>query len=870
MKFRTRLTLAVALLIILIISVEFYFNHLSVSRTDKLDAIKNLKLASLQVTNSIDLLLHEVTRETAVVARSAFLNETGRSSESINRRLNDFRKGSDTIDRFTFLDSDGTVAADSDDPAARGKRLYSSAWSRGMAGESGFTTQFQQQVALGSLLFYMPVRQETTDRPKGVIIALIRAEHFMELLTGFHYHHTADPQTVHVELSDENGRLLCTTDSSAPSIQPANPITPAANQQAVFDTDHSLTILTPAPELSSRTGSTWHLRVKAPKDHIYAEVRTRLEQNIMALALLFLAGCGIIFLLARRFCKPLEEIAEAVRRRGKGDADALAQLPDRHDEFKLLQQSLQEMSARLHEHTERLTLSEERFHALFDNMGEGVALHRLLYRQDGGPDNYLLVDVNQSYQSILGLSREQVLGRLATELYPGEEPPFLERFAEVVATGCSCSFDAYFAPLDRHFSISACRIGADGFATIFSDITAKKWHEETLRNTMAQLKSANESKSRFLAVMSHEIRTPLNGISGMVQLLRDMEMPPLQREFLDNIDSSAESLLNVINDILDFSKIEAGRMDLEELPFEPCTLLNNTLRVLRLRAQAKGLLLSLVCDKQLAPVLEGDPHRLGQVLTNLVNNAIKFTVGGEIVVTAATETLDQETVRLTVTVSDPGIGMDETTQQTIFDPFIQADSSTTRKYGGAGLGLAICRQLMELMQGSISVSSRPGQGSTFTFSAPLKRGVLPQAPETPPVPAATLDQPLRILVAEDQPVNQRFVSEILRKQGHTTLLANNGQEAVELWQREQVDLVLMDIQMPVMDGLKALAAIRAAEDGQKRHTPIVALTAHAIVGDRERLLHAGFDGYLPKPLQAAALFVEMARVFEQIAKERRL
>lgn len=592
--------------------------------------------------------------------------------------------------------------------------------------------------------------------------------------------------------------------------------------------------------------------------------------TLLSVGVLALFGTYLTHHLAGRISRPLEMLTIAVQRRGEGDTDALFQLPERHDEFELLQLSLQEMSARLHDHTERLTRSEERFHALFDNMGEGVALHRLLFSQNGLPDNYLLIDVNQSYESIMGMSREQVLGRLATELYPGDEPPFLERYAEVVATGCSCSFEAYVAPLDRHFSISACRIGAEGFATIFSDITAKKWHEDTLRSTMAQLKSANESKSRFLAVMSHEIRTPLNGITGMVQLLRDMEMPPLQREFLDNIDSSAESLLSVINDILDFSKIEAGRMDLELIPFEPCTLLNNTLRVLRLRAQAKGLLLNLVCDEQPAPVLVGDPHRLGQVLTNLVNNAIKFTVGGEITITAETVALDQETVRFTVSVRDPGIGMDEAAQKTIFDPFTQADSSTTRKYGGTGLGLAICKQLMDLMQGSISVSSRPGQGSTFTLSAPFKRGVLPETPVVTSAPVAALDQPLRILVAEDQPVNQRFVSEILRKQGHTTLLANNGQEAVQLWQQEQVDLVLMDIQMPVMDGLKALAAIRAAEDGRKRHTPIVALTAHAIVGDRERLLHAGFDGYLSKPLQAAALFVEMARVLEQIAKERRL
>ena len=437
-----------------------------------------------------------------------------------------------------------------------------------------------------------------------------------------------------------------------------------------------------------------------------------------------------------------------------------------------------------------------------------------------------------------------------------------------LATGQACSFETYYEPLQLHLSVSVCRIGPERFATIFSDITARIWQEETLRSTMTQLKQANEAKSRFLAVMSHEIRTPLNGITGMVQLLRDMEMSALQREFLENIDISAESLLSVINDILDFSKIEAGRMELEELPFKPCALLNDTLRVMRLRAQAKGLQLTLACSDSLPAALTGDPHRLAQVVTNLVNNAIKFTVGGEVAVQSSARAVDDTTVLFLVEVRDSGIGMDAATQQAVFEPFIQADSSTTRKYGGTGLGLAICKQLVELMNGSISLVSSPGQGSTFSFSVPLKRAELAEtAPET--VPLITLDQPLRILVAEDQPVNQRFVAEILRKQGHTPLLANNGQEAVILWQDESIDLVLMDIQMPVMDGLKALAVIRAAEDTIRRHTPIIALTAHAIVGDRERLLNAGFDGYLAKPLQVSKLFEEMARVLEQISREKR-
>ena len=565
--------------------------------------------------------------------------------------------------------------------------------------------------------------------------------------------------------------------------------------------------------------------------------------------------------------RPLEELSDAVCRRGEGDDTKLMQLPERHDEFALLQTSLQQMSTHLQESMDRLSISEERFHALFDAMAEGSALHLMIYDEQGQPCNYRIVEVNSSYQDLLGLTREQVLGKLSTEAYQTAWAPYLKEFTDVVATGVSCSFESYFAPLERHFSISVCRVGADSFATIFTDITAKKWHEETLRNTMAELKAANEAKSRFLAVMSHEIRTPLNGITGMVQLLRDMELPPLQREFLENIDTSAESLLNVINDILDFSKIEAGRLELEAVPFLPARLLQDSLRVMQLRAQAKGLLLSLAAGERLDQALLGDAHRLTQVLNNLISNAIKFTSGGEIMVQASVHQADADTQLLQVSVRDSGIGMDEATQKAIFDPFVQADSSVSRKYGGTGLGLAICRQLIELMNGSIRVVSSPGQGSTFSFSVPLRPGVLPDEPQSS-AQVPLQGQPLRILIAEDQPVNLRFVSEILSKRGHTPLLAHDGQEAVAIWQQEPVDLVLMDIQMPVMDGLKALAAIRASEDTLRRHTPIIALTAHAIVGDRERLLNAGFDGYLAKPLQVAHLFEEMARVLEMIGRER--
>lgn len=862
MKFRTRLTITFAVIILLIVSVELLVSYLGGTRNDQLVATRNLLGTSHQVSHTIDLLLQQASRDLAMVSRSAFLNEPGRSIPSINRRLFDFRESSASFGHLTFCGPDGTVRADADG-LNLGQPMDKALCQKGMAGQSGFLIQPGSGSAAAGVLFYAPVRREAGEPPKGAVVGRLQETRLSALSEYFQTYRMSGADRLQVALLNQAGLALFTSGGNQALV--SGPSDSAG--QLVRDSGPELQIITPVQGLSSSTTGIWHLQVSIPKAQIYEVARQRLKRKLVVNGFMCAVGIAIVSLMVGRISRPLEEISRAVCRRGEGDTTALEQLPVRRDEFALLQESLQQMSARLQESMERLAASEEQFHALFDAMAEGVALHRICYDEEGHPCDYRLEEVNHRYRDILGLSRDEVVGKLATEVYRISHAPYLQEYATVVATGQPCIFEAYYEPLQLHLTVSVCRIGAERFATIFSDITARIWQEETLRSTMAQLKQANEAKSRFLAVMSHEIRTPLNGITGMVQLLQDMEMPALQREFLENIDISAESLLNVINDILDFSKIEAGRMELEELPFQPCALLNDTLRVMRLRAQAKGLQLTLACSDSLPAALTGDPHRLAQVLSNLVNNAIKFTVGGEVAVQASAREVNEETVLFLVEVRDSGIGMDMATQQAVFEPFIQADSSTTRKYGGTGLGLAICKQLVELMNGSISLVSSPGQGSTFSFSVPLKRAELHEsAPETTPL--ISLDQPLKILVAEDQPVNQRFVAEILRKQGHTPLLANNGQEAVILWQDESIDLVLMDIQMPVMDGLKALAVIRAAEDSIRRHTPIIALTAHAIVGDRERLLNAGFDGYLAKPLQVSKLFEEMARVLEQIGREK--
>jgi PAS domain S-box-containing protein len=523
-----------------------------------------------------------------------------------------------------------------------------------------------------------------------------------------------------------------------------------------------------------------------------------------------------------------------------------------------------------------LRLSEGKLHSIFKSVPEAIVV---------ADSKGHIVQCNDATAAIFGYSMEALMGQRINLLMPAAENEQHDQYMQAYLTTGRKKLmnqprvmrgrrhDGSMFPV--RLTISETHLENEHFFVgVMQDFTAIQSAQDLLIEAKDKAEQANRMRGEFLANMSHEIRTPMNGIVGMTELALETPSPELQKEYLTLARDSANHLLQIINEILDFSKIEAKALELELLEVSPAQLIRHTVRSLEQLARVKGVSLLLETADDVPELVWMDPVRMRQVLTNLIGNAIKFTDQGSVTVkTEVLSAVDDQTVLLRISIIDTGIGFDPERTEALFSPFTQADGSVTRSFGGTGLGLAITRSLLQLMGGYITAEGHPGKGASFVATLPVKK-ISPSSVRVltsmPSEKSAALAPDIAgaptwsVLLVEDHEINRKLAEIMLQRMGYRYAIAADGQQALDRLAVERFDVVLMDVMMPVMDGVTALRQLRIQEASTGHRTPVLMVTAHAMTGDKERFIAAGADGYVSKPMSQAALQKEITRVLTPV------
>ena len=603
------------------------------------------------------------------------------------------------------------------------------------------------------------------------------------------------------------------------------------------------------------------LRIEATMADIYRDLAAQALVILLSnAAKTFLVAFFILFVvhqLATRHILDIAASARSVSLEGEAAPLKLQRVRNEHDELHQLVEALNAMRERLARQALDLRNADARMAAILDNMPD------LAWMKDA---EGRFTAVNRAFAQAKGFADpREMLGKTDLDVHPPElARSYRDDDAELMASGGTRRIEEQHARADGSIrlieTIKTALIDADGrvagTAGIARDITERR-QAEADREARRAAEIASEAKSAFLAHMSHEIRTPMNAIVGMSYVLLRSELEARPHDQVQKIHDAATSLLGIINDILDLSKIEAGRLDLEAIPFDVREVIRGVADHLGRSAPARGRALRLDLPPELPASLVGDPSRLRQVLLNLGQNAVKFTEHGEVAFTVRIVEREAAVVRLRFEVQDTGIGMSNDVQKQLFRPFTQGDASISRRYGGTGLGLTICQRLVGMMGGDIDVHSVPGQGSQFGFELrfPL-HGQEQQAPVYAPEDPSQL-RGAHLLLVEDNAINSEIAQWMLENAGITVGVARNGEEALEMLERERYDGVLMDCQMPVLDGYEATRRLRRQPRWQD--LPVIAMTANALVGDREKALAAGMNDQIAKPIVIEEMYDTLVR-----------